>query len=83
MLYKPGAQDAHESSENDKVWLVSVEHSGSRAIESHPVRIVAMVQALRSNARSVRSRQAIGVRLVAEDNTEVEINFALCCLIDE
>ena len=83
MLYKPGAQDAHESSEHDKVWLVSVENAGNRAIERLSVRIVAMVQALGSNARSLCPRQSISIRFVAEDNAEVEINLALCCFIDE
>jgi len=83
MLNKPGAQDAHESSQNDQVWLVIVENFGDRAVEGLSVSIVAMFQALGGNARSLRPSQAISIGLVAEDNTEVEINLALCCFVDE
>jgi hypothetical protein len=63
--------------------LISVENAGDRAVEGLPVSIVAMVQALCGNACSFRSCQAIGIRPVAEDNAEVEVNLASGRLVDE
>ena len=83
MLYEPRAQDAHESGEHDKVWLIGVKNAGNRAVEGLSVSIVTMFQALGSNARSLRACQAKGVGLIAENNSEVEINLALRCFVNE
>jgi len=83
VLYKPGAEDAHESGQDNQVRLIRVENTRNCTVKYFPVREIAMFEALGRNARSFRSSQAIGIRLVAEDNTEVEINLALCRFFDE
>ena len=83
VLYKPGAEDAHESGQDNQLRFMRVENTRDGTVKGFPVRIIAMFEAFGSNARSIRSSQAMGIGLVAEDNTEVEINLALRRFVDE
>lgn len=80
---KPRTQNAHESGKNQQVGSGAVEFMRHRLVKRFAIRVLAVGQATRRDARFRRSRQADSVVTIAQDLHDVERQFAARNLIYE